>query len=319
MRAAIVPDHEIADPPFMAVDETRLGRKGKQLVQQRPALVKRPADDMRRMRGDEQGVAPGARMPPHQRMLRRRPRRAFLVGRHISAALAARMPDRMFGDEAFELFFHRLRQRVVGGARVGEICIAARLAARPARAAATSLPTSAGMNCRCATARWPGCTASARRRRRAGCCRSHRDWTRRRFPAACTRVPDDAGLALMLDRGCIFQRTVEPRKRHLPLVIEILLQAARRRHSHSSHARWHAHLAIDVAAQIDSPDSAAKSGCSCLMARSMTYFLRRVARAYCCIYSSLAARENRHGRATIAAALTRCGTAFNPLPARGCR
>src|SRR6266853_755417 len=48
-RVAIIPDHEIADPPFMAVDELRLGREIAEVVQQEPALRHRPADDVRGM------------------------------------------------------------------------------------------------------------------------------------------------------------------------------------------------------------------------------------------------------------------------------
>src|ERR1051326_5409751 len=77
--AAVVPDDEVADPPLVHVDEARLRGELHQLVEQRPALVARPADDVRGMRGDEQRGAARARMPPPQRMMPRRPRRALFL------------------------------------------------------------------------------------------------------------------------------------------------------------------------------------------------------------------------------------------------
>jgi hypothetical protein len=37
-RGAIVPDHEVTDPPGMAVDELRLGRVLRQIAQEQPSL-----------------------------------------------------------------------------------------------------------------------------------------------------------------------------------------------------------------------------------------------------------------------------------------
>ena len=50
-RGAVVPDHEVADAPGMAVDELRLGRVLDQVAQEEPPLRDRPVDDPRRVRG----------------------------------------------------------------------------------------------------------------------------------------------------------------------------------------------------------------------------------------------------------------------------
>jgi hypothetical protein len=42
--AAIVPDHQIADAPFVHIDKALLGGEGEQFVEQRPALVGRLAE-----------------------------------------------------------------------------------------------------------------------------------------------------------------------------------------------------------------------------------------------------------------------------------
>src|SRR6476646_2610493 len=44
-RRAIVPDHEIADAPLVAVHELRLGRMLDEIPQQQPALGNGPVDD----------------------------------------------------------------------------------------------------------------------------------------------------------------------------------------------------------------------------------------------------------------------------------
>ncbi len=56
--AAIVPDHQIADAPFVGVDEPRLGGEFDQPLQQRAAFLDRPADDVRGVRGDVERLAP---------------------------------------------------------------------------------------------------------------------------------------------------------------------------------------------------------------------------------------------------------------------
>src|SRR5271166_4660653 len=49
-RAAVVPDHQIADPPFVAVDEFGPGRVRIEVVEQQATLGHRPTDDVRGVR-----------------------------------------------------------------------------------------------------------------------------------------------------------------------------------------------------------------------------------------------------------------------------
>ena len=48
-RGAVVPNHEVADAPGMAVDELRLGCVLYQVTEKEPRLGNRPVDDPRRM------------------------------------------------------------------------------------------------------------------------------------------------------------------------------------------------------------------------------------------------------------------------------
>ena len=64
--AAIVPDHQIADLPLVAVDELRLRCEFDQLAKQRLSLLDRYADDVRCVRGNIQRVPRRTRMPPYQ-------------------------------------------------------------------------------------------------------------------------------------------------------------------------------------------------------------------------------------------------------------
>src|SRR5215207_9784371 len=49
-RAAVVPDHQVALAPVVAIDELAACRVLDQLAQQEAAVGQRPADDLRRMR-----------------------------------------------------------------------------------------------------------------------------------------------------------------------------------------------------------------------------------------------------------------------------
>src|SRR5882672_4811240 len=64
-------------------------------------------------------------MSTHHLVSRRWIRLAFFLGRRIAAELVPRMPQGMLGDEAFKPAFHRLRQGIVSGARVGKLGVAA--------------------------------------------------------------------------------------------------------------------------------------------------------------------------------------------------
>src|SRR5580704_3952355 len=98
-RATVVPDHQVADPPGVAMDELALRRVLHEVAQQEPALRHRPADDVRRMRSHVERLAPRSRMNANQRMRHRRQRRALGIGVVSESELAARMEDRMLGSE----------------------------------------------------------------------------------------------------------------------------------------------------------------------------------------------------------------------------
>ena len=57
-RAAIIPDHQVADPPFMAVDEFGPGRVQREVVEQNAAVGHRPPDDVRGVRRQVERLAP---------------------------------------------------------------------------------------------------------------------------------------------------------------------------------------------------------------------------------------------------------------------
>src|SRR5580704_4853535 len=65
-RAAVVPNHEIAGPPFMAVDEFGPGCVESEVVQQYPPVGHRPTDDVRGVRRQVQCLTVRSRMMPHQ-------------------------------------------------------------------------------------------------------------------------------------------------------------------------------------------------------------------------------------------------------------
>src|SRR5258708_13818270 len=77
------------------------------------------------MRGDVERVASRARMSAHHLVSCGRIGLAFFLSRRIAAELAARVPQRMLGDQAFKPFFHRIRQGIVSGARIGKLGVAA--------------------------------------------------------------------------------------------------------------------------------------------------------------------------------------------------
>src|SRR5258706_10527034 len=64
-------------------------------------------------------------MPAHHLVPRRRIRLAFSLRRRIAAELAPRVPKGMLGDEVFKPAFHRIRQGIVSGARIGKLRVAA--------------------------------------------------------------------------------------------------------------------------------------------------------------------------------------------------
>src|SRR6187455_1867943 len=122
-RAAIIPDDQIAQPPLMGIDETWLRRMCQEVAEEGTALLDRPADDVRGVRGDIERLSPRARMASHQWMTCRWPCFDLVFGRRVAAELRARVPDRVLGNQPFECCLGGLRQRVISGAGVGELSI----------------------------------------------------------------------------------------------------------------------------------------------------------------------------------------------------
>ena len=95
---AVVPDDEVAEAPRVAVHELRLGRVLDQVPQEEPALGHRPVDDPRRVRGDVERPAAGARDGADERM-----DGALQVLRLVRGELEpqglARVRDRVVGAE----------------------------------------------------------------------------------------------------------------------------------------------------------------------------------------------------------------------------
>ncbi len=96
-----------------------------QLVDQRAAFRFGHAEDPARVRGEIQRLAPGFRDHANERLRHWRQRLPLLLGEIGKTEPAARVEDRVLGDEPFEPALHGLGQRVVGGALVGEFGVAA--------------------------------------------------------------------------------------------------------------------------------------------------------------------------------------------------
>src|SRR5579884_3382521 len=114
-RRAVVPDHEVADAPFVAVDEAAFGGVVAEVAQQQPPVGDRPADDVRCVRRQIEGLALRPRMPAHQPLPRRRVLLALARLELAKADLAARPENVVLGDEAVDLLPRRVGQRVAGG------------------------------------------------------------------------------------------------------------------------------------------------------------------------------------------------------------
>ena len=103
--------------------------------------------------------------------------------------------------------------------------------------------------------------------------------------------PHHAALALVHDGGSIFQRPVEPRKRDLPLVVDILVR------QHADRILVHrlldgvARRKIDVAAEIGAPDLGGKKRMQLCDGEIHGAFPAEI--KFPCCHSSLAAWQNR--------------------------
>jgi PAS domain S-box-containing protein len=124
-RRAIVPDHQVVDPPLMRIDEAFVGRELGQIAEEHARFRNGPALDGAGMRRQEQGPAASDRMRAHQALADRPERRAFL-GRQVGE------PDRLagehqgvFADQILDLGFGPRVQRVIGGTHIGKVRVGA--------------------------------------------------------------------------------------------------------------------------------------------------------------------------------------------------
>ena len=123
-RAAIVPHHQIADPPAMLVNEAWLGCKNGQLFEKGATLVCGPSDDVRRMRSEIERASFRAGMKSHHRLANRRQCGALVVGELRVTDKASRMKDRVLGEERGDPFPGYLVQGFIRGTEIGELRLA---------------------------------------------------------------------------------------------------------------------------------------------------------------------------------------------------
>ena len=123
-RAAVVPDHQVALAPLVAVDELAAGGVLDQLAQQQPPVGQRPADDLRGVRRHVEGLAAGAGMGAYQALRHRRPHVLLPEQQLGEAELGARPGDVVHCHEVVDLGLCRRGQRIVGGAQIGEFGVA---------------------------------------------------------------------------------------------------------------------------------------------------------------------------------------------------
>ena len=124
-HGAVVPHHQVADPPRVPVDELALRRVLEQLAQQHAALGQRHAGDPRGVDADEKQFAFRSRVRAHQRPGRGWNRFLLLLGVAGIAQHQARMQRVVFRLQPRDLLLHILGQCVVGGAQVGVLSLAA--------------------------------------------------------------------------------------------------------------------------------------------------------------------------------------------------
>jgi lipid A 3-O-deacylase len=132
-RGAVVPDHQVVDPPLVCVNEPVLGRELGQIAQEHAGLGDGPAHDGAGVRRQEQRFAPGDRMRAHQALADRPEGHAFLRREVGEADRLAGERQRVFADQVLHLGLRACVQRVIGGAHVGELRVGAPRGNDPAR------------------------------------------------------------------------------------------------------------------------------------------------------------------------------------------
>ena len=123
LHRAVVPDHEIALAPLVAVDELRLRRECIQLLEQGAPFVERHADDVRGMRADVQRLA-AACGDTYQSVLHRRHSTPHLLGDFLQSGAFTREPEKVFGLQGLDPCLRVIRQFLVDEARVDELGVA---------------------------------------------------------------------------------------------------------------------------------------------------------------------------------------------------
>src|SRR5580700_7592377 len=124
-RTPIVPDHEIAEPPFVLVDDGRVFGDIEQLRQRRLAVLRRKAFDARRHQpADIERLFAGRRMGDDDRLLV--VQNLFQFHARQIEALAAFVVVHLQHVAALEPIAQRARDVVIGLVHIGEASLAAR-------------------------------------------------------------------------------------------------------------------------------------------------------------------------------------------------
>src|SRR5882672_3711621 len=123
--AAVVPHHQIAHAPGMALDELALRRMLEQLGQQDAPFAQGATDDVRRLGADPEHFGRRSRMRAHQRPLDRRQGLELRLGIRMAEPLA-RLEGVVLGAQIGDLLFHLVGKRVVRGTQVAELRLAPR-------------------------------------------------------------------------------------------------------------------------------------------------------------------------------------------------
>ncbi len=122
---SIVPHHQIAGSPAMAINELRLSRVFRQVAEKHSRLRDRPADECARVRGQEQRLAAGPPIDANEGVANGAEVIAFLT-RHVGEAdRLAGVNERVFAHQTFDLGFRALVERIIGCPHIREFGLAA--------------------------------------------------------------------------------------------------------------------------------------------------------------------------------------------------
>ena len=111
-------------PPGVGVDELSLGSVLGKIAHESHCFRHRPTDDAADVGRQEQRLATGRRVGPHQAMAHRSKLHTFLRGEIRKAELAAGEQQRVLGDQILDLGLDLGVERIVGGAHIRKLGIA---------------------------------------------------------------------------------------------------------------------------------------------------------------------------------------------------